>query len=267
MTRHFKEDHPEHPRWFLNSCKKMKLIQENGTVIYPNKRLERKMRRVTPRSNRSDEPQMSETFKLPIKVAYTDNEETRWGAFAIKDLEKNAFVGEYTGVIVDDEYLKIRTSESKYDDAPASSKYLFRLGCDLMVNGEGEGSNLTRFINHSANPNLIPKIINHYGTRRVAFYTNRKIGWGEELNISYGPDGKIFNKIVIDGLTIRHSTLLRQVRLNGGYKQVSKQKKWRSIAEGLGVPTNKSKQAIHLLKKVVIAKEKSAKNKNNQASN
>ena len=48
--------------------------------------------------------------------------------------------------------------------------------------------NVTRYMNHSATPNVRPLVANHYGCRRVVFYTTVKVSKGDEMTYNYGDE-------------------------------------------------------------------------------
>lgn len=75
------------------------------------------------------------------------------------------------------------------------SRYLFNLQpfkdreVECVIDGARKG-NLSRFFNHSCEPNMAPSyayIENHYiGAPRIAFFATRDIARDEELTINYG---------------------------------------------------------------------------------
>ena len=46
--------------------------------------------------------------------------------------------------------------------------------------------NVTRYMNHSTVPNVRPMVCNHFGCRRVVFYTLAGVKKGAELTYDYG---------------------------------------------------------------------------------
>ena len=45
---------------------------------------------------------------------------------------------------------------------------------------------MTRYMNHSTVPNVRPMVCNHFGCRRVVFYTLAGVKKGAELTYDYG---------------------------------------------------------------------------------
>ena len=43
-------------------------------------------------------------------------------------------------------------------------------------------------MNHSSTPNVRPLVANHYGCRRVVFYTTARVAKGDEMTYNYGDE-------------------------------------------------------------------------------
>ncbi|XP_067868772.1 histone-lysine N-methyltransferase EHMT1-like isoform X6 [Heterodontus francisci] len=106
-----------------------------------------------------------------------------WGVRSLQDIPKGHFICEYVGELITDAEADVREDDS----------YLFDLD-----NKEGEVycidaryyGNVSRFINHLCEPNLIPVrvFMSHQDLRfpRIAFFSSRDIKSGEELGFDYG---------------------------------------------------------------------------------
>ncbi|KFM59010.1 Histone-lysine N-methyltransferase EHMT1, partial [Stegodyphus mimosarum] len=106
-----------------------------------------------------------------------------WGVRTLKDVPKGAFICEYVGELISDS-----AADKRADDS-----YLFDLD-----NRDGETycldaryyGNISRFINHLCDPNLVPvKIyVDHQDLNfpRIAFFSSREIKQYEELGFDYG---------------------------------------------------------------------------------
>ncbi|XP_059494376.1 histone-lysine N-methyltransferase EHMT1 isoform X5 [Stegostoma tigrinum] len=106
-----------------------------------------------------------------------------WGVRSLQDIPKGHFICEYVGELITDAEADVREDDS----------YLFDLD-----NKEGEAycidaryyGNVSRFINHLCEPNLIPVrvFMSHQDLRfpRIAFFSSRDIKSGEELGFDYG---------------------------------------------------------------------------------
>ena len=75
-----------------------------------------------------------------------------WGAFTKKAAEAGDYIGEYVGEVISQEEADRR---GQLADAMNSS-YLFLLASNRVVDAARKG-NLTRFINHSDDPNAEPR--------------------------------------------------------------------------------------------------------------
>jgi hypothetical protein len=100
------------------------------------------------------------------------------GLFAKESIPEGAYIGEYIGIV--------RTNHSL---SPISD-YCFRypvpdsIGRDFVV--DAICGNLTRFINHSFKPNLIPKYAYVNGFYHLVFFAGEPIVKGTQLTYNYG---------------------------------------------------------------------------------
>lgn len=108
-----------------------------------------------------------------------------WGVRSLAVIPQGGFVCEYTGELIPD---------SEADDRDDDS-YLFDLDCkestsDLFCIDAKEYGNISRFINHSCEPNIFPLrvFINHRDIRfpRIAFFATKDINLHEEICFNYG---------------------------------------------------------------------------------
>lgn len=116
----------------------------------------------------------------------TDHIYLRWidsylgyGIFAAKDLPELTLIGEYTGRVL----LRNRKNSRQND-------YIFgyMIGpkdSPLIIDAREEG-NLTRFINHSIEPNLLSRWMIVEGVTRIIFFTKKRISKGTQLTYDYG---------------------------------------------------------------------------------
>ncbi len=117
-------------------------------------------------------------YMPPSSIRFV-SEEIGFGLFTDIDLEKGAYVGEYTGLFTEnDPYSKMLD-------------YSFRLpvpdyiGRDHSIDAE-EWGNHTRFINHSFKPNLKPTYAYFRGLLHPILIANQHIPRGTQLSYSYG---------------------------------------------------------------------------------
>ncbi|KAG6417779.1 hypothetical protein SASPL_119972 [Salvia splendens] len=108
-----------------------------------------------------------------------------WGAFVKNPVNKDDYLGEYTGELISHEEADRRGKI--YDRADIS--YLFDLNDKYVIDAYRKGDKL-KFANHSANPNCYARIMLVAGDHRVGIYANEQIQAGEEIfyDYRYGPD-------------------------------------------------------------------------------
>jgi len=61
---------------------------------------------------------------------------------------------------------------------------MFRIDSESVIDATLKG-NLARFINHSCDPNCIPRVIAVANSRRIVIYAKQAIAVGEELSYDY----------------------------------------------------------------------------------
>lgn len=105
-----------------------------------------------------------------------------YGAFAAEDLVKGQWIGEYAGVVR-------QLSRRHPDHNPYCFHYPTKMWSlrYFAVDSMKEG-NITRFINHSKHPNLIPVCAVDRNLLHQIFIAGRAIKQGEQLTFDYGED-------------------------------------------------------------------------------
>lgn len=103
-----------------------------------------------------------------------------WGIVAAENIPGGSFIIEYVGEVIDSEELERRL------DLYSNSKHFY---CLTLANGETIDAcykgNLSRFINHSCEPNCATQKWQVMGEIRVGIFAKRDISKGEELTFDY----------------------------------------------------------------------------------
>ncbi|XP_073987108.1 histone-lysine N-methyltransferase G9a isoform X1 [Rhodnius prolixus] len=120
---------------------------------------------------------------MKVKLQLIKTKDKNWGVITLRDIPSGTYVCEYIGEIISD-----LEADTREDDS-----YLFDLdsreGESYCIDARKYG-NITRFINHSCTPNLIPirVFIGHRDLQfpRIAMFAARDIPAYEELGFDYG---------------------------------------------------------------------------------
>ncbi len=100
------------------------------------------------------------------------------GLFSKVRIEEEDTIGYYTGKIIDEQEF--------YRENRPFNAYILWVCKNHIIDGEGEGSNYTRYINHSDEPNAFLVVSSRWKTAR--FEALRTIEPGEEIFFDYGED-------------------------------------------------------------------------------
>ncbi|XP_013395889.1 histone-lysine N-methyltransferase NSD2-like [Lingula anatina] len=124
------------------------------------------------------------------KRLYVESESFRtssrgWGLRALRDVKKGEFVNEYCGELVDEEECKRRIQ--KAHDENISNFYMLTIDKNRIIDAGPKG-NLSRFINHSCQPNLETQKWTVNGNIRVGLFASDDIPAGTEFTFNYNLD-------------------------------------------------------------------------------
>jgi len=118
--------------------------------------------------------------KKPLKFAKSKIHD--WGLFALENIAAEEFVIEYVGEIIRQSVADTR--EKNYNKQGIGSSYMFRIDNEMIVDATKCG-NLSRFINHSCDPNCYAKIITIEGRKKIVIYSRKEIKRDEEITYDY----------------------------------------------------------------------------------
>ncbi|CAF0709874.1 unnamed protein product [Brachionus calyciflorus] len=105
-----------------------------------------------------------------------------WGLKIATDLKSETFLIEYVGEVIDLKEFKKRCE--KYSEQNNQHFYFMALQNDLFIDATKKG-NISRFFNHSCDPNCETQKWTVNGELRVGFFTRRPVKANEELTFDY----------------------------------------------------------------------------------
>ena len=105
--------------------------------------------------------------------------------FYIADAKKGQFVNEYVGELISDETCRERVRKGINDGV--INYYMLTIDKDCIIDA-GPMGNLSRFMNHSCDPNCETQKWTVNGEVRVGLFAKRDIKEGEELVFDYQLD-------------------------------------------------------------------------------
>ncbi|XP_040077122.1 uncharacterized protein LOC8040733 isoform X3 [Ixodes scapularis] len=120
--------------------------------------------------------------KSYIKVEKFLTEKKGWGLRTVETLASGAFVIEYVGEVLTPEDFRKRVKQYARDNH--QHYYFMALRSDEIIDATQKG-NVSRFINHSCDPNCETQKWTVNGELRIGFFTRRPLRAGEELTFDY----------------------------------------------------------------------------------
>lgn len=103
------------------------------------------------------------------------------GLFAAEDLRKQQFLREYVGELISPDEFDRRSADKKN---PSEHQYIMQLKKGVYLDASRKGS-ISRFINHSCEPNCFVEIWTVQGHLRVGIFAMCNIPAGTELTFDY----------------------------------------------------------------------------------
>ncbi|CAF3573109.1 unnamed protein product [Adineta steineri] len=110
-----------------------------------------------------------------------------WGLRALVPIKEGEFVNEYVGELITYEETERRVKLARKNNV--KDFYFLVLDKDRVIDA-GPRGNLSRFANHSCDPNLRTEKWNISGDLRVGLFATRAIEAGEELTFEYGVESE-----------------------------------------------------------------------------
>lgn len=118
-----------------------------------------------------------------------------WGLVPMEDVPKGKLVQEYVGEVIDEAEKEQRLVEWSKEHPNDPNFYVMGLGSGWYVDAR-EFANMSRFINHSCDPNCQVTTINVKGYKRNGIFALRDIKAGEFLCYDYHFDTKQADKFL-----------------------------------------------------------------------
>lgn len=116
------------------------------------------------------------------KVEVFKTRKKGWGLRTTTDLPADSFIMEYVGEVVRSK--EFRSRVKRYTKQKIKHHYFMALRSDEIIDATCKG-NLTRFINHSCEPNCETQKWTVNGDLRIGFFTIRNLQAGEEITFDY----------------------------------------------------------------------------------
>lgn len=144
------------------------------------------------RACRCSENCTNRPFRKEKKIKIVKTLLCGWGVEAVEPINKGDFIIEYTGEVIDDALCEQRLWDLKYKGV--NDFYMCEIGKDFTIDATFKG-NLSRFLNHSCDPNCILEKWQVEGETRVGVFAAQSIEPGEPLTYDYryvqfGPEVK-----------------------------------------------------------------------------
>lgn len=124
-------------------------------------------------------------YEAPVYLKYV-NDQVGYGVYADALLKENAIIGEYTGHVIDqDTVLRMSIPQTSFIMMIPACYAGYNWPESLYIDARRAG-NCTRFINHSAHPNVYSKLFYDGVLWHVVLLASKNIGPHKQLFIDYG---------------------------------------------------------------------------------
>ncbi|PIK36275.1 putative histone-lysine N-methyltransferase NSD2 isoform X2 [Apostichopus japonicus] len=135
---------------------------------------------VCPAGNKCENQRFQKRLYAPAAPKKTKGR--GWGLYSSADIKKGDFVNEYVGELVDEEECRRRIEEAHVNNI--TDFYFLTIDKDRIIDAGPKG-NMSRFMNHSCQPNCETQKWTVNGDTRVGLFALEDIPAGSELNFNY----------------------------------------------------------------------------------
>ena len=118
-----------------------------------------------------------------------------WGLVTMENVKKDSLVQEYLGDVIDEKEKERRLKEWSIEHPNDPNFYIMCLSQGWYIDAR-ETANMSRFINHSCDPNCVLQRLNVGGYMRDGIFALRDIKAGEFLSYDYHFDTKLGDKFI-----------------------------------------------------------------------
>ena len=130
-----------------------------------------------------------------MKVKPFQEGEMGWGLKTVDLVQKGTLVIEYLGEVIDENEMRSRMHYQRTFTPRDHDFYIMELNNGVYVDGKRKG-NLSRFINHSCDPNCELVRWNVKGRTRIGIFALREIAPNEPLSYDYQVYHRSFGKSI-----------------------------------------------------------------------
>ncbi|CAO2188384.1 unnamed protein product [Urochloa humidicola] len=121
-------------------------------------------------------------FRREKKIEIVKTQQCGWGAIALETIEKDDFVIEFVGEVIDDAMCEDRLQDMR--QRKDQNFYMCKVGKDFIIDATFKG-NACRFLNHSCQPNCRLENWQVKGRTRLGVFASQTIKVGMPLTYNY----------------------------------------------------------------------------------
>ncbi|CAM0910739.1 unnamed protein product [Alopecurus aequalis] len=132
-------------------------------------------------------PQLANSIQMKARIKELRLERSTihgWGVLAVKEIDHDELIVEYIGQVIRKPLSDMREVLEHQHGKAGRGDYLFKIDANYGIDATRHGG-IARYINHSCEPNCIPRIITVNGQKKIFIYAKNNIRAGEELTYNY----------------------------------------------------------------------------------